>query len=132
MGAIQERTSANGTKTYRCQIRIKGEKSVSATFIRKTDAKRWIQETEIAIRNNRFFDKEESKKHTLSELIERYSEDSLAQRKSQSGPRLTLKWWNTRIGNKTLDQMSTPLIREYWDKLAKTCLLYTSPSPRDS
>ena len=82
MGAIQERTTKSGQKTYRVQIRIKGTQPVYQSFKRKTDAKTWMQKTEAAIREGRYSSTSESKKHTLADLIARYSSDVLVNRKS--------------------------------------------------
>ena len=50
MASIRERHLADGTKTYQVQIRLRGKKPIAATFRRKTDAIKWIQQTESAIR----------------------------------------------------------------------------------
>jgi hypothetical protein len=47
---IQERKSKDGKTSYRVQVRLKGFPPQTATFERKTDAKRWVLETEAAIR----------------------------------------------------------------------------------
>lgn len=120
MGAIQERTSKSGNKTYRVQIRIKGEKPISNSFKRKTDAKNWMLRTEAAIREGRYFSNAESKKHTLGDLIDRYSRDYLKHQKSKQTPKQTLGWWEERIGHLSLDQIKTPIIKEHWDILANT------------
>jgi len=117
MGAIQERKLDSGNKTYRVQIRIKGEKPISKSFKRKTDAKTWMIKTEAAIREGRYFDISESKKHTVSDLIKRYTNDYLSQKKSKLTPIHNLKWWEERIGHLTLDKVKTPIIKEYWDTL---------------
>ncbi|MEZ5315481.1 MAG: hypothetical protein R3E91_04650 [Chlamydiales bacterium] len=41
------------------------------TFERKTDAKRWIQQMEAAMREGRHFKHIESRKHTLCDLVDR-------------------------------------------------------------
>ena len=50
------------------------------TFKRKTDAQRWIQDTESAIRDGRYFKKSESRRHTVEELIDRFIEVELPQK----------------------------------------------------
>lgn len=120
MGAIQQRIDKKGHKTFRAQVRMKSSTPVSATFKRKTDAKKWIQSTEASIREGRYFNLEESKKHTLSELIERYKKDCLKHLKSPDHPIHTLGWWNDKIGHLTLDNILTPLLKEHWDNLSNT------------
>ena len=50
MANIQEVVGKSGVK-YRVLIRLKGCPPQSATFARKTDAKKWAQDTESAIRD---------------------------------------------------------------------------------
>ena len=65
MASIRERHLADGTKTYQVQIRLRGKKPIAATFRRKTDATKWIQQTESAIREGRFFPSADSKRKTV-------------------------------------------------------------------
>ena len=61
------------------------------TFKRLTDAKKWGQHTESAIREGRYFKSAESRKHTLGELIDRYIADVLPSKPKQAdsqGPQL--------------------------------------------
>ncbi len=64
MAYIEERTDSKGNKRYRAQIRIKGQDPITATFDRKTDAKRWAQETEPEVRNGKYF-KQPNPKHSV-------------------------------------------------------------------
>ena len=72
MATIQERKSANGKVSYRVQIRLKGHPVQTATFERKTDAKKWVIETESAIREGRYFKTNESRRRTLTEMCDRF------------------------------------------------------------
>lgn len=75
MARIKERLAKDGTKRYTSEVRLKGYPPQTATFKRITDAKKWVQDTESAIREGRHFKTSEAKKHTLSEAIDRYLED---------------------------------------------------------
>jgi hypothetical protein len=72
MAVIEKRSTADGQFKYRVKVRIKGYPAQTETFDRLTDAKRWAQQTEAAIRERRYFPTAEARKHTLSELIDRY------------------------------------------------------------
>ena len=74
MANIEKRVSQAGI-AYRVKIRIKGTPVQSATFQRLTDAKRWAQATEAAIRERRYFQTSEAQKRTVAELINRYIRD---------------------------------------------------------
>jgi hypothetical protein len=71
MATILTVQGTSGTR-YRAQVRLKGAPPASATFERRTDAKRWAQQTEIAIRDGRYFKSAEARRRTLKELVARY------------------------------------------------------------
>lgn len=72
MASIQKRTTKDGDVVYRVQVRLKGHRTETASFERLTDAKKWGQHTEAAIRERRYFKTSEAKKHDVSEMIDRY------------------------------------------------------------
>jgi len=119
MAYIQTRTDKNGDTKYRVQIRLKGTPTLSATFSRKTDAKRWAQQEEAKIREGRHFRGVEAKRHTVSELIKRYKETILPQKPKSSdkqGPQLD--WWDKQVGYYLLSDLTPARISEARDTLA--------------
>ena len=50
MAYIEERKTKDGKTHSRVLIRLKGYPKASATFDRITDAKKWAQKTEVAMR----------------------------------------------------------------------------------
>ena len=116
MASIQERKTKTGTH-YRVQIRLKGYPTQRATFERKTDAKRWIQQTETAIREGRYFKTSESKKHTFADLVNRYQKEVMPF-KPKSKQEGQLLWWKEQLGYYLLADITAPLIVKYRDKLA--------------
>ncbi len=119
MAYIQERTDSKGSLRYRVQIRLIGHPTQSATFQRKTDAKRWAQQTETAICEGRHFKAIEAKRHTLNQLIDRYLRDVAPALKSAGDRQRQLKWWKEQIGAYTLADITPPLIVECRDRLAQ-------------
>lgn len=120
MASIQERKDKNGKTHYRVQIRLKGYPPQTETFDRLTDAKRWIQDTESAIREGRHFKTAEAKKHTLGELIDRYMLDVLPlKEKSEQRQGAQLLWWKRQIGALLLADVTPALIGEQRDKLRR-------------
>lgn len=118
MAVIQERKSADGKTKYRALVRLKGYPPQSATFDRKADAKKWAQDTESAIRNNRHFKSAEAKKHTVAELIERYTETVLPTKPKNAKNQTThLSWWKNQIGYYMLSDVSSAMITQYRDNL---------------
>jgi integrase len=120
MATITERTATDGTKSYRVEVRLKGYPPQRATFDRKTDAKRWAAQTETAIREGRHFGTTEAKRHTVADLIDRYSRDVLTTKKGKTqGPQEgQLAWWKDQIGTKTLADCTPALLAECRDLLA--------------
>jgi len=121
MATITLRTARNGSKSYRVEVRLKGCPAQRATFPRLTDAKRWAQQTEAAIREGRHFGAIEAKRHTVVDLIDRYARDVLPTKKAKTrGPQAQqLAWWRDRIGDRTLADCSPALIAECRDALAR-------------
>ena len=119
MATITERMDGAGAKSYRVEVRLKGYPRQSATFSRKTDAKKWAQATESAIREGRHFGTVEAKRHTLAELIDRYTKDVLPTKKpkTQEPQGSQLAWWKKRIGERTLADCTPALLAEYRDIL---------------
>jgi len=103
MATISKRTSKNGTASYRVEVRLKGIPRQTATFARLTDAKKWAQQTESAIREGRHFKTVEAKRHTFAEMVDRYVREVLPRKpKSQAKQTQQLTWWKEQIGAYTL------------------------------
>lgn len=119
MAAIEKRTTKNGKTTFRVKIRLKGCADQTATFERLTDARRWVQQTESAIREGRYFKTSEAKRHVLSEAIDRYVKSVLVNKpKSFKDQKTQLDWWKNEIGCYSLADVTPALLSEYRDKLA--------------
>lgn len=119
MANIEKRILNDGKASYRVKVRLKGYPAQSATFERITDAKKWAQNTESAIREGRHFKTSESKRHTVAELVDRYINKILPTKpKAISKQTALLTWWKAEIGNYTLADLTPSLIAECRDKLA--------------
>jgi integrase len=109
MARIKTRTTTDGTARYTAEVRLKGYPAQTATFKRKTDATKWIQNTESAIREGRHFKTTEAKKHTLGEAIERYKVDIAPTKFKPNELRIRLpilNWWKSQIGYCRLSDLS--------------------------
>lgn len=121
MANIEKRTNQDGKTSYRVKIRLKGYPTQTATFERLTDARKWVQQTESAIRDGRHFKTNEAKRHTLSEAIDRYINDVIPTKPKNTIAQVgQLKWWNGCLGSYSLADVTPALIAEYRDRLAKT------------
>lgn len=118
MATIQERKSADGKIKYRAIVRLKGYPTQSATFARKTDAKKWAQDTESAIRHGRHFKTVEAKKHTFQEMVHRYIENVLPLKpKVYKNQKMQLEWWADSLGYHLLSDVTPAMIAECRDRL---------------
>ena len=125
MARIKTRTAIDGTARYTAEIRLKGYPAQAATFKHLTNAKKWIQDTESAIREGRHFKTVEAKKHTLGDLVDRYIKDVLPTKPKQApAQRPQLERWKAQLGSYLLSDITPALIVEVRDKLL------TEPAPR--
>jgi integrase len=117
MAYIQERTTSDGKRRYRVQVRLKGYPIQTETFRRKTDAVDWGQRTETAIREGRHFKTSEAKKHSFADLAARY-EETVAPT-IRTGPERVrhLNWWRGQLGHYSLADLTSARIAEGRDKL---------------
>jgi len=117
MASIQKRTNTNGEITYRVQIRLKGHPPITATFVRLTDARRWEQQTEAAIKEGRYFKTTEARKRTMADAIDRYNSEVLAHRRNPVNQKIYLAYWKEAIGDYLMADISAALIAEHRNNL---------------
>jgi integrase len=118
MPTIETRIAPDGATSYRAKVRRKGAAQVTASFARKTDAKKWAQDTDSAIRNDRYFKGAAAYRHTLAEAIDRYVREVLP-RKSRTAPfqKRQLDWWRAELGHLFLADVTSGAISETRSKL---------------
>ena len=119
MARIKTRTAKDGAARYTAEVRLKGYPAQTATFKRLTDAKKWVQDTESAIREGRHFKTVEAKKHTLADLVDRYIKDVLPAKAEQGEKQKPqLEWWKAKMGPSLLSDVTPALIVQCRDELA--------------
>ena len=113
MATIQKRTNAKGGISFHVRIRLRGQPTQTSTFARLTDAREWVQQTETAIREGRYFKTVEAKKHTVAEMIDRYLKIA-EQRKPRRAKAVKpyLAWWKEQIGPYLLSDITRSMIIE--------------------
>ena len=121
MATIEQRTTRDGTTVYRVKVRRKGTSPQTATFHRLTDARKWAQVTEGAVLEGRHFKTAEAKRHTLTELVDRYLRQVLPQKShsAQVNQHTHLTWWRQQIGEKALADVTPALLAACRDELAR-------------
>ena len=120
MAWIQTRPKKNGKKTFTVTIRLKGLPTQTATFDRLTDARNWSNSMESAFKEGRLSSSIEAKRHTLTEVIDRFLLDPSIKNKTKETYRPWLIWWKNEIGDLKLIDVTPSKISKHRDKLLKT------------
>ncbi len=120
MATIEKRINNKGETSYRAKIRIKGFPTQTATFSKLTTAKDWVARTETKIKDGKYINEIQSRKHTVSDIIKRYKETVLIHKdKIRSDWNSQLNWWDDKIGQYTLADATPALISQTRDVLLK-------------
>lgn len=118
MANIEKRITQNGKISFRVKVRLKGFPTQTASFHRLTDARKWVQQTEAALREGRHFKTTEAKRHTLAEVIDRYIKKILPTKPKSGFSQIgQLQWWKETLGTYTLAEITPALLSEQRDKL---------------
>lgn len=121
MAYIETRRTRDGAVSYKAQVRLKGRPSISATFSRLTDARRWAQSTEAAIKEGRYFKAAEARRHTLADLVDRYLREVLPHKpRNASNTKQQLNWWKAKLGQHLLSDVTAALIVQSRNELLAT------------
>ncbi len=121
MASIQQRFTKKDGEHYRVRVRLKGFPPQMATFRRKTDAKRWAQQTEAAIREGRYFRTVEAQRRTVADLVDRYLESELSSISPHEAEqrRRQLRWWKAKFGCYRVGDFTPSRIAEGRERLLK-------------
>lgn len=117
MGSIREVTKKNGDKSFHAEVRLRGFPSVRDSFRTRTQAKQWIQDTEAAIRDGRFKNQSKTRKHTVAELIEKFT-TTIPQHPIYYPKKVQLlNRWKEELGHLLLSELSAAHIAMVRNKL---------------
>lgn len=118
MGTIREYKKEDNSITYHAEVRLKGYPIERESFRTKTLAKKWIQDTESSIRDERHFRTAESKKHTVKDLIEKFISQWLSQYPHRVVRQTAyLDWWKKRLGHLVLADLTPVVLADARDAL---------------
>lgn len=107
-----------GELQFKVQIRKKGHPPQYATFQTAKEAKNWADDIESDMRRGIHVSRAKAERITLSELIQRYRQEVLPQKR---GKHLSpaLKKLDAALGMYTLTNLSTEIIKKYRDDRLK-------------
>jgi len=115
MATIVRRISQDGHVSFLVRVRRKGMPPQTATFSKRSEAKKWAQMTEGAVLEGRHFQASEAKKHTLTDVITRYSREVLPHKRPSTIPDQVrqLHWWQIRLGHYLLTDITPAILVEH-------------------
>jgi hypothetical protein len=121
MATIERRISASGTERFRARVRLRGNRFTSKTFDRKTDARKWAQRVEVAIRQDQYDIHAISRRKTLGDRIDRYCMEVLP-RKPKTAPyqKRQLDFWRKELGHLLIADVKPARIAEARQNLLST------------
>lgn len=115
---IREYTKKDGSTIFHAEVRRKNSKPIRDSFTTLTDAKNWVRRTESALLDGKHVPDNKARKHTLSDLIDRYIKLHLAKHPRRFKDQGThLRWWNERYGQKPLIVITPALLSEAKEEL---------------
>jgi len=118
MATIVRRLGKNGQVSYRVEVRRKGAPPQSASFQTLVEARKWAKIREGAVLEGRHFPSTAAKRHTVSDLIDRYMNDVLPSKRASTAYNQTyqLRWWKKQLGHYRLADVTPALLIDYRDK----------------
>jgi integrase len=118
VGYIRKRKNKENVTVYYAEVRLTGYPYQTQSFTSREEAKQWIQVTESELRKGRNVIAGESRRHTFNDVVSRYLNVYLKQYPHRlSKQRQLLQWWNSKIGDLQLHQITPAVISELRDKL---------------
>jgi integrase len=121
MATIECRVAPDGTVRYRAKVRLRGAHTASKTFDRKTDARKWAQKTEVAIRADEYAINSMSRRKTLGELIDRYILEVLPRKpKSARVQQRQLEIWKNALSHLRISEITPERIGVFRQTLLDT------------
>jgi integrase len=115
VATINVHLAADGSKTFRARVRVKGHPTATKTFRTKTAAKNWAARLEQELRDGGSTATVEAQKRTLADAIDRYRRDGRVEAlKESSRPdyRRHLAWWREQYGGYILAALTPAVISE--------------------
>jgi hypothetical protein len=121
MATITKRV-ARGKTVWGVRIRRKGQPLLTATFERLTDAKQWAARQEAAISESRAIPGSAARRHTVTDLIDRYRKSILPQKRYSTirNQMKQLDWWQRQIGHLRLSDATPSRLSDIRDELLQS------------
>jgi len=119
MASLERRVTSSGETRWRAKVRVNGYPTLTKTFRTKKDAQFWANELELKANSGQSLEAEISKT-LMSDLILRYRNDCLDDKKSRIDYERHLDYWDDRIGQYYVTNVTPSLISSEKQKLLRT------------
>jgi integrase len=124
MATIVERIQKDGSLSYKVVVRVRGYPTATASFDKKSSAKIWAQQTEVAMREGRYIKTPEARRKTLADMVDRYISTVVPVRhKNPTAKRKVVKhllWWKAQLGECFITDVTPARLIECRDVLLST------------
>jgi integrase len=119
MPTINAHKAKDGTITYRARVRLKGYPTQTATFPTRQEARRYAEMVNGQMLAGKHFPTKI--KHTLTELLERYTQEVLPRKRPETQRRegYILAFWNTQLGSRLLGDITKAEVVKVRDEFVK-------------
>jgi len=115
---IRKYEKKDGAVTYHAEVRRKNAKPLRDSFPTLTKAKNWVRKVESALLDGQNVPDNKARKHTLSDLIERYIRLHLSKHPGRLKDQTPhLKWWQDNYGMRALIEITPSLLAEAKEEL---------------
>lgn len=122
MATFEKRIGKGGKATWRVRVRRQNGPWLTKSFSKKVDGEQWARTIEHKLDAGEHVPAAEARKRTLADAIDKYTKDVLprARRAKDASKRLALlKRWNEQLGMRSLVSLSSAVIAEARDELAR-------------
>lgn len=110
---IRKYEKKDGSVTYHAEVRRKNAKPLRQSFRTLTEAKNWVRKVESTLIEGKYVPDNKARKHTLSDLIDRYKSLHLSKFPNRLKDQTShLNWWTENYGNKALIEITPALLAE--------------------
>ncbi len=108
------------TTSWQAVVRRGGQRPISKTFSTKTEAEVWATSVENSINRDEFTSSPESRRRTVTDILERYRKTELPKKADPKNSERHLDFWIKKIGGCKLGAVSRAQIVEIRDSMVET------------
>jgi integrase len=124
MATVTKRKNADGTVSYKVQVRVQGFPARTASHKTERAAKRWASTIEASMHEGRHFRGANGRSHTIGNAIERYLQERPGKYAGQ------LAYWKERIGAAKLHAVTPDVIAEIRSELGQGTYQRANPKSK--